>query len=163
MSTSTDLKTRKAAAVPNGVSTKGIYVARAENSEVWDVDGRRYVDFAAGIAVLNTGHRHPKIMAAVAEQALAFTHTCFHVVSYESYVRLALTKFFQMNKNVGNMTSLVMRVLMVPVLADLVVLGIKISTWKISSICSGIFLVVEVHNSKSVASAMNQHRDVAMI
>jgi len=89
MSTSTDLKARKAAAVPNGVGTKGIYVAKAENSELWDVDGRRYVDFAAGIAVLNTGHRHPKIMAAVAEQALAFTHTCFHVVSYESYVRLA--------------------------------------------------------------------------
>jgi 4-aminobutyrate aminotransferase len=89
MSTSSDLKARKAAAVPNGVSTKGIYVAKAENSELWDVDGRRYVDFAAGIAVLNTGHRHPKIMAAVAEQAHAFAHTCFHVVSYESYVRLA--------------------------------------------------------------------------
>jgi 4-aminobutyrate aminotransferase len=89
MSTSSDLKARKAAAVPNGVGTKGIYVAKAENSELWDVDGRRYVDFAAGIAVLNTGHRHPKIMAAVAEQAHAFTHTCFHVVSYESYVRLA--------------------------------------------------------------------------
>ncbi|MDB6086757.1 MAG: 4-aminobutyrate transaminase [Gammaproteobacteria bacterium] len=89
MSTSTDLKARKAAAVPNGVSTKGIYVARAENSELWDVDGRRYIDFAAGIAVLNTGHRHPKIMAAVAQQAAAFTHTCFHVAPYESYVRLA--------------------------------------------------------------------------
>jgi 4-aminobutyrate aminotransferase len=89
MSTSTDLKARKAAAVPNGVGTKGIYVARAENSELWDVDGRRYIDFAAGIAVLNTGHRHPKIMAAVAQQAAAFTHTCFHVAPYESYVRLA--------------------------------------------------------------------------
>ena len=89
MSTSSDLKARKAAAVPNGVSTKGIYVAKAENSELWDVDGRRYIDFAAGIAVLNTGHRHPKIMAAVAEQAQAFAHTCFHVASYESYVRLA--------------------------------------------------------------------------
>jgi 4-aminobutyrate aminotransferase len=89
MSTSTDLKARKTAAVPNGVGTKGIYVAKAENSELWDVDGRRYIDFAAGIAVLNTGHRHPKIMAAVAEQAQAFAHTCFHVVSYESYVRLA--------------------------------------------------------------------------
>jgi 4-aminobutyrate aminotransferase/4-aminobutyrate aminotransferase/(S)-3-amino-2-methylpropionate transaminase len=89
MSTSTDLKARKAAAVPNGVGTKGIYVAKAENSELWDVDGRRYIDFAAGIAVLNTGHRHPKIMAAVAEQAQAFAHTCFHVASYESYVRLA--------------------------------------------------------------------------
>jgi 4-aminobutyrate aminotransferase/4-aminobutyrate aminotransferase/(S)-3-amino-2-methylpropionate transaminase len=75
--------------VPNGVGTKGIYVAKAENSELWDVDGRRYIDFAAGIAVLNTGHRHPKIMAAVAEQAQAFTHTCFHVAPYESYVRLA--------------------------------------------------------------------------
>jgi 4-aminobutyrate aminotransferase len=89
MATSSDLKTRKSAAVPNGVGTKGIYVAKAENSELWDVDGRRYIDFAAGIAVLNTGHRHPKIMAAVAEQAQAFTHTCFHVAPYESYVRLA--------------------------------------------------------------------------
>jgi 4-aminobutyrate aminotransferase len=89
MSTSTELKDRKAAAVPNGVSTKGIYVAKAENSELWDVDGRRYIDFAAGIAVLNTGHRHPKVMAAVAKQAEAFTHTCFHVAPYESYVRLA--------------------------------------------------------------------------
>ena len=69
MSTSSELKARKAAAVPNGVGTKGIYVAKAENSEIWDVDGKRYIDFAAGIAVLNTGHRHPKIMAAVAEQA----------------------------------------------------------------------------------------------
>jgi 4-aminobutyrate aminotransferase len=89
MSTSTELKARKAAAVPNGVGTKGIYVVKAENSELWDVDGRRYIDFAAGIAVLNTGHRHPKIMAAVAQQAEAFTHTCFHVAPYESYVRLA--------------------------------------------------------------------------
>jgi 4-aminobutyrate aminotransferase len=89
MSKSSELKSRKAAAVPNGVGTKGIYVAKAENSEIWDVDGRRYIDFAAGIAVLNTGHRHPKVMAAVAEQAQAFTHTCFHVTPYESYVRLA--------------------------------------------------------------------------
>ncbi|MGO9993306.1 MAG: 4-aminobutyrate--2-oxoglutarate transaminase [Steroidobacteraceae bacterium] len=89
MSKSTELKARKTAAVPNGVGTKGIYVAKAENSEIWDVDGKRYIDFAAGIAVLNTGHRHPKIMAAVAEQAQAFMHTCFHVAPYESYVRLA--------------------------------------------------------------------------
>ena len=89
MSTSTELKTRKAAAVPNGVGTKGIYVAKAENSELWDVDGKRYIDFAAGIAVVNTGHRHPKVMAAVAQQAELFAHTCFHVTPYESYVRLA--------------------------------------------------------------------------
>jgi len=89
MSKTSDLKARKAAAVPNGIGTKGIYVAKAENSEIWDVEGRRYIDFAAGIAVLNTGHRHPTVMAAVAEQAKAFTHTCFHVASYESYVALA--------------------------------------------------------------------------
>jgi 4-aminobutyrate aminotransferase len=89
MSTSTELKTRKAAAVPNGVGTKGIYVAKAENSELWDVDGKRYIDFAAGIAVVNTGHRHPKVMAAVAQQAELFAHTCFHISPYESYVALA--------------------------------------------------------------------------
>jgi 4-aminobutyrate aminotransferase/4-aminobutyrate aminotransferase/(S)-3-amino-2-methylpropionate transaminase len=89
MSISTELKTRKAAAVPNGVGTKGIYVAKAENSELWDVDGKRYIDFGAGIAVVNTGHRHPKVMAAVAKQAELFAHTCFHISPYESYVALA--------------------------------------------------------------------------
>jgi 4-aminobutyrate aminotransferase len=89
MSKTNDLKARKAAAVPNGVGTKGIYAVKAENSEIWDVDGRRFIDFAAGIAVVNTGHRHPKVMAAVAAQAESFAHTCFHIVSYESYVALA--------------------------------------------------------------------------
>jgi 4-aminobutyrate aminotransferase/(S)-3-amino-2-methylpropionate transaminase len=89
MSKSAELKARKAAAVPAGVSSRGIYVAKAENSELWDVDGRRFIDFAAGIAVVNTGHRHPRVMEAVAQQSQAFAHTCFHVTSYESYVRLA--------------------------------------------------------------------------
>jgi 4-aminobutyrate aminotransferase len=89
VSKSAELKTRKAAAVPTGVSTKGIYVVKAENSELWDADGRRFIDFAAGIAVVNTGHRHPRVMEAVAKQAEAFAHTCFHVAPYESYVRLA--------------------------------------------------------------------------
>jgi 4-aminobutyrate aminotransferase len=89
MSKSADLKARKAAAVPAGVGSRGVYVAKAENAELWDVDGRRYIDFAAGIAVLNTGHRHPRVMEAVAEQAQAFVHTCFHIAPYESYVRLA--------------------------------------------------------------------------
>lgn len=89
MSKTTELQARKAAAVAQGVSTRGIYAVRAENAEIWDVDGRRYLDFAAGIAVTNTGHRHPRVMAAVAEQAAAFTHTCFHVAPYEGYVRLA--------------------------------------------------------------------------
>jgi len=64
MSKSAELKSRKAAAVPAGVGSRGVYVAKTENSELWDVDGRRFIDFAAGIAVLNTGHRHPRVMEA---------------------------------------------------------------------------------------------------
>ncbi len=89
MTNTASLKARQAAAVAPGVATKSIYAARAENAELWDVDGRRFIDFAVGIAVNNTGHRHPKVMAAVAEQAAAFTHTCFHVAPYEGYIRLA--------------------------------------------------------------------------
>lgn len=83
------LKSRQEAAIARGVGTRGIYAARAENAELWDVDGERYIDFAAGIAVNNTGHRHPKVMSAVARQCEAFTHSCFHVAPYEGYVRLA--------------------------------------------------------------------------
>lgn len=89
MTVSQNLKARRDAAVANGVATRGIYAARAENAELWDADGKRFIDFAAGIAVNNTGHRHPKVMDAVSKQAEAFTHTCFHVAPYESYVALA--------------------------------------------------------------------------
>ncbi len=89
MTVSQNLKARRDAAVANGVATRGIYAARAENAELWDADGKRFIDFAAGIAVNNTGHRHPKVMEAVSKQAEAFTHTCFHVAPYESYVALA--------------------------------------------------------------------------
>ncbi|WP_336964530.1 4-aminobutyrate--2-oxoglutarate transaminase [Sphingobium aquiterrae] len=84
-----ELRARQDSAVARGVSTRSIYVARAENAELWDVEGRRYVDFAAGIAVTNTGHRHPRVMEAVTAQARAFTHSCFHIGPYESYIRLA--------------------------------------------------------------------------
>ncbi len=84
-----DLIARRNEAVARGVSTRNVYATRAENAELWDADGKRYLDFASGIAVNNTGHRHPRVMAAVAEQAQAFTHTCFHVAPYEGYVRLA--------------------------------------------------------------------------
>jgi 4-aminobutyrate aminotransferase/(S)-3-amino-2-methylpropionate transaminase len=85
-----ELAARRAAAVPRGVSSAtAVYVARAENAELWDVDGRRYVDFAAGIAVLNVGHRHPRVMAAAREQEDRYTHTAFQVAPYEPYVRLA--------------------------------------------------------------------------
>ena len=87
MSTLTD---RKNAAISRGVGmTTQIYADRAENAEIWDKDGNRYIDFAAGIAVVNTGHRHPKVMAAVRDQLDRFTHTCHQVVPYENYVELA--------------------------------------------------------------------------
>ncbi len=83
------LKARQTAAVPRGIATKSVYAAKAENAEVWDVDGKRYIDFAAGIAVVNTGHRHPKVMAAVAKQLSEFTHTSFNVAPYEAYIAVA--------------------------------------------------------------------------
>lgn len=84
------LRARREAATPRGVGvTAPFFVARALNSELWDVEGRRYIDFAGGIAVLNTGHRHPKVVAAVKAQLDAFTHTAYQVASYESYVALA--------------------------------------------------------------------------
>ena len=66
-----------------------IYTARAENAELWDEEGNRYIDFAAGIAVVNTGHSHPQIVAAVKNQLDAFSHTCVMVTPYTSVVELA--------------------------------------------------------------------------
>ncbi len=84
------LMARKAAATPRGVGVMGTFFAdHAENSELWDVEGRRFIDFAGGIAVLNTGHRHPKIVKALQAQLERFTHTCYQVVPYESYISLA--------------------------------------------------------------------------
>jgi 4-aminobutyrate aminotransferase/4-aminobutyrate aminotransferase/(S)-3-amino-2-methylpropionate transaminase len=84
------LMARRAQALPRGVNqAHGVFAARAENAEIWDVEGRRWIDFCAGIAVLNTGHRHPRVMAAARAQLDRFTHTCFQTVAYESYVRLA--------------------------------------------------------------------------
>ena len=86
----TNMTDRKNAAISRGVGmTTQIYADRAENAEIWDKDGNRYIDFAAGIAVVNTGHRHPKVMAAVKDQLDRFTHTCHQVVPYENYVELA--------------------------------------------------------------------------
>jgi len=80
---------RRSAAVARGVGqTHEIFASHAENAELWDVQGRRYIDFAGGIAVLNTGHRHPKVMEAVAKQMQRFTHTCFQVIAYDSYVEV---------------------------------------------------------------------------
>jgi len=90
VSLNADLHDRRFAAVPRGVAqATSVYAARAENAELWDEEGRRYVDFAGGIAVLNVGHRHPKVIAAVRDQLDLYTHTAFQVVPYEPYVRLA--------------------------------------------------------------------------
>ncbi len=86
----TSLTDRKNAAISRGVGmTTQVYADRAENAEIWDKEGNRYIDFAAGIAVVNTGHRHPKVIAAVKAQLDRFTHTCHQVVPYENYVHLA--------------------------------------------------------------------------
>lgn len=90
MASNEELLERRRNAVPRGVaSATGVFAARAENAEVWDVEGRRYIDFAGGIAVLNTGHRHPKVQAAVRDQLERYTHPCFQVTPYEPYVALA--------------------------------------------------------------------------
>jgi 4-aminobutyrate aminotransferase/(S)-3-amino-2-methylpropionate transaminase len=90
MTTNQQMLQRRSNAVPRGVATAmPFFAAKAENAELWDIEGKRYIDFAGGIAVLNTGHRHPKVMAAVEGQLEKFTHTAFQVVAYEPYVELA--------------------------------------------------------------------------
>ncbi|WP_322046012.1 4-aminobutyrate--2-oxoglutarate transaminase [Paraburkholderia sp. J67] len=90
VSKNADLQNRKNAITPRGVGVMcDFYAERAENAELWDVEGRRFIDFAAGIAVCNTGHRHPKIVAAIKAQLDHFTHTAYQIVPYESYVSLA--------------------------------------------------------------------------
>ncbi|MCQ9618141.1 4-aminobutyrate--2-oxoglutarate transaminase [Paenalcaligenes niemegkensis] len=85
-----NLKQRKDAATPRGVGIMcNFYADRADNAQLWDVEGKRYIDFAAGIAVLNTGHRHPRLIKAIEEQLQRFTHTAYQIVPYESYVELA--------------------------------------------------------------------------
>jgi len=84
------LHERRTAALSRGMSTMlPVYVERAQNAELWDADGRRFIDFAGGIAVLNTGHLHPHVKAAVQRQLDAFTHTCVMVTPYRIAVELA--------------------------------------------------------------------------
>jgi len=88
--TETDFGALRTRYIPRGItSAHPITAARARGSEIWDVDGRRYVDFAGGIGVMNVGHAHPRVMKAVEEQLKNATHTSFQVVQYESYLRLA--------------------------------------------------------------------------
>ena len=90
MTSNANLLQRRSAAVPRGVGTAmPVFAQRASNAELWDVEGRRYIDFAAGIAVLNVGHCHPRVVAAAREQLEQYTHTAFQVTAYEPYVALA--------------------------------------------------------------------------
>ena len=89
-STESELAELRSKYVPRGItSAHPITVDRARGSELWDVSGKRYVDFAGGIGVMNVGHAHPRVMQAVKEQLDRATHTSFQVVHYESYLRLA--------------------------------------------------------------------------
>ena len=88
--TNADWHARRLAATPRGVAVMGdFFIDYAKNAEFWDIEGRRFIDFAGGIAVLNTGHIHPKVQAAIAAQLQRFTHTCYQVVPYAEYVSLA--------------------------------------------------------------------------
>ena len=87
--TNESLKARRDDACPTGLPSKsGIYAARAKGAELWDVEGKRYIDFIGGIGVLNVGHAHPKVVAAIRKQADNFIHTAFGIAQYESYVEV---------------------------------------------------------------------------
>jgi 4-aminobutyrate aminotransferase/(S)-3-amino-2-methylpropionate transaminase len=78
---------RRRAAIPAAVgTTMPVFAARASGGIVEDVDGNRFVDFAAGIAVTSVGSSAPRVVVAVTEQAALFTHTCFQVTPYDGYV-----------------------------------------------------------------------------
>ncbi|HKX76736.1 MAG TPA: 4-aminobutyrate--2-oxoglutarate transaminase [Acidimicrobiia bacterium] len=90
MPTNAELHERRQAAIARGIGASfPVYAQRADNAELWDVEGRRYVDFTGGIAVLNTGHLHPQVVAAVSAQLERFSHTCFMVAGYEPAIALA--------------------------------------------------------------------------
>jgi 4-aminobutyrate aminotransferase / (S)-3-amino-2-methylpropionate transaminase / 5-aminovalerate transaminase len=80
---------RKAAVTPAAESVHPFYPVRAQGAYVWDADGRKYLDFSVGIAVMNVGHSHPKVLEAVRAQSSEFQHLCFAVGMHETYIRLA--------------------------------------------------------------------------
>jgi 4-aminobutyrate aminotransferase/(S)-3-amino-2-methylpropionate transaminase len=90
VTTNNELQALRNAATPQGVGIlTGVFADKARNAELWDVEGRRYIDLAAGIAVCNTGHNHPDVIDAVKAQLERFSHTCFQVAPYDVYVELA--------------------------------------------------------------------------
>lgn len=90
MSNTSDLLARREDAVTSGLGhVHPIIADHAKNSEIWDVDGRRFIDFSSGIGVVNTGHLHPKVKTAAISQLDKFSHTCIHVAMYENYIEVA--------------------------------------------------------------------------
>lgn len=90
MKSKQELNTERQKAVARGVGVAcDFFVEKAKNAEIWTTDGERYIDFAGGIGVLNTGHLHPKVQAAVAAQLQQFSHTCYHVIPYALYTEVA--------------------------------------------------------------------------
>ncbi|MCH6565391.1 MAG: aminotransferase class III-fold pyridoxal phosphate-dependent enzyme, partial [Proteobacteria bacterium] len=90
MTTNNDFNQRRAKAVARAIAYTSTFTAeRAENAEIWDVEGKRYIDFCGGIGCQNIGHRHPKVVAAIENQLSQLTHTCVQIVPYESYISLA--------------------------------------------------------------------------
>ena len=85
-----EIEARRDKAVARAISFSSTFVAeRAENAEVWDVEGKRYIDFCGGIGCQNVGHRNPRVVAAIKDQLDHLTHTCFQVTPYKSYIELA--------------------------------------------------------------------------
>ena len=88
--TNADWQARKIAAIARGQGNMAaVYIDRAVNAEMWDVEGQRYIDFGTGIAVCSTGHSNPQVVAAVQQQLSRFSHTCVMVTPYDSAVELA--------------------------------------------------------------------------
>jgi len=89
-SNSDELKALRERYIPRGITTAHpLVVDHVKGSEVWDIEGRRYIDFVGGIGVMNVGHGHPKVLDAVKSQLDRATHVSFQVLMYESYLRLA--------------------------------------------------------------------------
>ena len=84
-----EIARRRTEALPKGLSGSALFAASARNATITDVEGREFVDFAGGIGVMNVGHCHPKVVAAVHDQVDLLSHSCFSVFSYEPYVALA--------------------------------------------------------------------------
>jgi 4-aminobutyrate aminotransferase/(S)-3-amino-2-methylpropionate transaminase len=88
--TSPSLKEQREAFVPQGpFNVTPFFADHAQGAMIYDVEGRELIDFAGGIGVMNVGHSHPRVVAAIKAQAEKFTHTCFHIVMYEPYGKLA--------------------------------------------------------------------------